>query len=209
MLGRACHLSDTCSALKELQQPLSSNPTPLYTVYIAVSLTELEGGCWKTSPQRYHVMRLVGEISWQESDQSDNFDRWSKFLEISSTTYIENKQYTEFQPHNLILQQEGCMQVSRDTPVTSYTRPPVSTDSAIKKTDYETATCHFPPDSAIFCQVYRILPSSAITTARILFCSVHILTKQPSQRYIPFLPVFLPSLLTQRLNFITQFMYIA
>ena len=30
--------------------------------------------CWKTSPQRYHVMRLVGEISWQESDQSDNFD---------------------------------------------------------------------------------------------------------------------------------------
>ena len=31
--------------------------------------------CWKTSPQRYHVMRLVGETSWQESDQSDNFDR--------------------------------------------------------------------------------------------------------------------------------------
>ena len=40
--------------------------------------------------------RLVGGISWQESDQSDNFDRRSKFLEISSTTYIENKQYTEF-----------------------------------------------------------------------------------------------------------------
>jgi len=31
--------------------------------------------CWKTSPQRYHVMRLVGETSWQESDQSENFDR--------------------------------------------------------------------------------------------------------------------------------------
>ena len=30
---------------------------------------------WKTSPQRYHVMRLVGETSWQESDQSDNFGR--------------------------------------------------------------------------------------------------------------------------------------
>ena len=51
---------------------------------------------WKTSPQRYHVMRLVGESSWQESDQSDNFDRRSKFLKISSTTYIEDKQYTEF-----------------------------------------------------------------------------------------------------------------
>ena len=30
--------------------------------------------CWKTSPQRYHVMRLVRGTSWQESDQSDNFD---------------------------------------------------------------------------------------------------------------------------------------
>ena len=30
--------------------------------------------CWKTSPQRYHVMRLAGGTSWQESDQSDNFD---------------------------------------------------------------------------------------------------------------------------------------
>ena len=61
-------------------------------MYIAVSLTKLEGGCWKTSLQRYHVMRLVGESSWQESHQSDNFDRRSKFLEISLTTYIENKQ---------------------------------------------------------------------------------------------------------------------
>ena len=32
-----------------------------------------------------------GESSWQESDQLDNFDRRSKFLEISSTTYIEDK----------------------------------------------------------------------------------------------------------------------
>ena len=37
-----------------------------------------------------------GETSWQESDQSDNFDRRLKFLEISLTTYIENKQYIEF-----------------------------------------------------------------------------------------------------------------
>jgi len=44
--------------------------------------------CWKTSPQQYHVMRL-GRTSWQESDQLENFDRWLKFLEISSTTYIE------------------------------------------------------------------------------------------------------------------------
>ena len=28
-------------------------------------------------------MILVGESSWQESDQSDNLDRRSKFLEIS------------------------------------------------------------------------------------------------------------------------------
>ena len=41
-------------------------------------------------------MRLVGDISWQEFDQLDNFDRRLKFLKISSTTYIENKQYTEF-----------------------------------------------------------------------------------------------------------------
>jgi len=53
-------------------------------------------GCWKTSPQQYHVIRLVGDISWQEFNQSDNFDHRSKFLEISLTTYIENKQYIEF-----------------------------------------------------------------------------------------------------------------
>jgi len=34
--------------------------------------------CWKTSPQQYHVMRLVGETSWQGSDQSDNFNRYRK-----------------------------------------------------------------------------------------------------------------------------------
>jgi hypothetical protein len=38
----------------------------------------------------------LGRTSWQESDQLENFDRRSKFLEISLTTYIENKQYTEF-----------------------------------------------------------------------------------------------------------------
>ena len=38
---------------------------------------------------------LRREISWQESDQSDNFDRRSKFYEISTTTYIEDKQCTE------------------------------------------------------------------------------------------------------------------
>jgi len=36
------------------------------------------------------------ETSWQESNQLDNFDQRSKFFEISSTTYIENKQYTKF-----------------------------------------------------------------------------------------------------------------
>ena len=51
--------------------------------------------CWKTSPQRYHVMRLVGEGSWQESEQ---LRPRSKFLEISSTTYIENKQSQSFSP---------------------------------------------------------------------------------------------------------------
>ena len=91
-------LLDTYSTLKKLQLPLLSNPIPLYTVYIAVLLTKLKGGCQKTSPQRYYVIRLVGEISWQESNQLDNFNCRSKFLKISSTTYIENKQCTEFQP---------------------------------------------------------------------------------------------------------------
>ena len=63
---------------------------------MAVSLTKLKGGYWKTSPQQYHVIRLMGGISWQESNQSDNFNWQLKFLEISSTTYIEDKQYTEF-----------------------------------------------------------------------------------------------------------------
>ena len=31
----------------------------------------------------------------QESDQSDNFDRRSKFYEIPTTTYVEDKQCTE------------------------------------------------------------------------------------------------------------------
>jgi len=57
--------------------------------------------CWKTSPQRYHVMRL-GRTSWQESDQLENFDRRSKFLEISSTTYIEISNAQSFSPNNLI-----------------------------------------------------------------------------------------------------------
>ena len=34
--------------------------------------------------------------------------------------------------------------------------------------------------SAIFCQVHRILLSSARTAARILFCPVYVLTKQLS-----------------------------
>jgi hypothetical protein len=40
-------------------------------------------------------MRLVGDISWQESDQLDNFDRRLKFLEISLTKYIEKKGNTQ------------------------------------------------------------------------------------------------------------------
>ena len=127
--------------------------------------------------------------------------------------------------------------MSRDTPVTPYTRPPVSTDSATRNRSRDcrnlrqsTAICHILPYPAIFClpvstaisaisatsvtsaefcQVYRILPSSARTTTWSLFCPVHVLTKQPSQRYIPLLPVSLFPFLTQRLDFITQFMYVA
>ena len=62
--------------------------------------------------------------------------------------------------------------MSQDTPVTSYTRPPISTDLAIKKTDYEIAAIygnlpfstifrHIPPNSTKF---HQILPSSARTT---------------------------------------------
>ena len=80
----------------------------------------------------------------------------------------------------------------RDTPVIPYTRPPVSTDSAIKKTDHEIAAIYgnllFPPYSTTF---HQILPSSARTTTRSLFCPVHVLIKQPSQRYIPFSPYYL------------------
>ena len=82
--------------------------------------------------------------------------------------------------------------LSRDTSVTPYTRPPVSTDSATRDRPRDcrnlrqsTAICRSPPYSATFC---RILPSSARTTTRSLFCPVHVLTKQPSQRYIPFSP---------------------
>jgi hypothetical protein len=51
--------------------------------------------------------------------------------------------------------------VLRDTPVTPYTRPPVSTDLVIKKTDYKTATCRNLRQLAIF---YRILLYSAKST---------------------------------------------
>jgi len=47
-------------------------------------------------------MRL-GRTSWQESDQLENFDRRLKFLEISSTTYIEISNAQSFSPNNLIL----------------------------------------------------------------------------------------------------------
>ena len=60
--------------------------------------------------------------------------------------------------------------LSRDTPVTPYTRPPVSTDSTTRDWPRDgnlTAICHIPPYSAIFRQVppnstkfHRILPSS-------------------------------------------------
>ena len=87
--------------------------------------------------------------------------------------------------------------MSRDTPVTPYTRPPVSTDSAIKKTDHEIAAIYgnlpFPPYSTTFHQILpssdRILLSSARTTTQSLFCPVHVLTKQLSQQYIPFSPI--------------------
>ena len=47
-------------------------------------------------------MRL-GRTSWQESNQLENFDRRLKFLEISSTTYIEISNAQSFSPNNLIL----------------------------------------------------------------------------------------------------------
>jgi hypothetical protein len=55
-----------------------------------------ETRCWKTSPQQYHVMRLAGgPLGRNLTNQTTSTVR-SKFLEISSTTYIENKQYIEF-----------------------------------------------------------------------------------------------------------------
>ena len=67
-----------------LQQE-EEGPSQLLILYQAVPAI-VDCLCWKTSPQRYHVMRLMGDISWQEFDQLDNFDRQSKFLKISSTT---------------------------------------------------------------------------------------------------------------------------
>ena len=92
--------------------------------------------------------------------------------------------------------------LSRDTSVTPYTRPPVSTDSTTRDRLRDCRNLrqiavfhHIPPHSTEFCQVHRILPSSdrilpssARTTTRSLFCPVHVLTKQLSQRYIPFSP---------------------
>ena len=92
--------------------------------------------------------------------------------------------------------------MSRDTPVTPYTRPPISTDSTTRDRLRDCRNVrqfavfhHIPPHSTKFCQVYQILPSSnrillssARTTTRSLFYPVYILTKQLSQRYIPFSP---------------------
>jgi len=72
-----------------LQRLISKCLLSIYVVY-AIYI------CWKTSPQRYYIIRLIGEISWQKFNQLDNFNRQSKFLKISLTTYIENKQYIEF-----------------------------------------------------------------------------------------------------------------
>jgi hypothetical protein len=84
----------------------------------------------------------------------------------------------------------GTRYMSRDTPGTPYTRPPVSTDSATRgpttrrqfaaiygNLPFSTAICHILPHSATFCQVHRIPPSPAKTATRILFYSMHVLTK--------------------------------
>ena len=90
----------------------------------------------------------------------------------------------------------------QDTPVTPYTRPPVSADLTTRDRLRDCRNVrqfavfhHIPPHSAKFCQVHRILPSSdrilpssTRTMTRSLFCPVYVLTKQPSQRYIPFSP---------------------
>ena len=99
--------------------------------------------------------------------------------------------------------------LSRDTPVTPYARPPISTDLVTKdrlrdcrNLRQSTAICHILPCPAIFClpvstaisaisatsitsaefcQVYRILLSSAKTMTQSLFCPVYVLTEQLSQ----------------------------
>jgi hypothetical protein len=85
--------------------------------------------------------------------------------------------------------------LSRDTLVTPCTRPPVSTDSAIRDRprDGNLTAIWRQPDGNLrqFAAFCHILPSSARTATRILFCPVHVLTKQLSQRYIPLSSRFL------------------
>ena len=96
--------------------------------------------------------------------------------------------------------------LSRDTPMTPYIHPPVSTNSATRDRSRDcrnlrqsTAICYILPCPAIFYlpvftaiftisatsitstkfyQVYRILPSSARTMIWSLFCPIYILTEQ-------------------------------
>ena len=72
--------------------------------------------------------------------------------------------------------------MSRDTPVTPYTHPPVSTDSATRNQSRDcrnlrqsTAICHILPYSAIFClpvsTAISAISATSITSAE--FCQVY------------------------------------
>jgi len=99
--GLASHLKTLLDGISKLRPSHASHCVARFLAPFVYARL-LSQSCWKTSPQRYHVMRL-GRTSWQESDQLENFDRRSKFLEISSTTYIEISNAQSFSPNNLNL----------------------------------------------------------------------------------------------------------
>jgi hypothetical protein len=86
--------------------------------------------------------------------------------------------------------------------VTGHLRDTLHTSTCFHRLSNQRPTTRLPQSTAIygnlpFSTIFRhilpnsaksdwILPSSARTTTRSLFCPVHVLTKQPSQRYIPF-----------------------
>ena len=57
--------------------------------------------------------------------------------------------------------------MSRDTPITPYTRPPIATDLAIKKTDYEIAAIY---GNLPFSTIFRHIPLNSTKSTK--FCQV-------------------------------------